>query len=188
MICSTDIITKGELMGIRTGNMNMSRANDYTEKYVTEGNTVRVVRAEAEPKRRRRISPEEQRRIVRLNREAQRTKTVSLNRPLSIMLMLSVAAVLFTGYNYLCLKSSIDAHMDNVKTLEARLENLRNENDELERSIDTSIDLNHVYDVAVNELGMVHANRNNIIQYDKTESEYVRQYEDIPSADTKQER
>ena len=176
-------------MGIRTGRPAVrSQSNTYREEYVTEGNTVRVVRTEEAVRKRHRISPEEQRRIVRLNREAERTASVSLNLPLSLLLMISVAIVLFTGYKYLCLKSSIDTHMDSVKTLETKLENLRNENDALERSIDTSIDLNHVYDVAVNELGMVHANRNNIIQYDKNESEYVRQYENIPSAGTKQER
>ena len=72
--------------------------------------------------------------------------------------------------------------MDNIKSLETRLDNLRTENDALERSIDTSVDLNYVYSVAVNELGMVRVGQGNIIQYDKTESEYVRQYEDLPAA------
>ena len=73
--------------------------------------------------------------------------------------------------------------MDSIKSLETTLDNLRTENDALERSIDTSIDLNYVYNVAVNELGMVRIGQGNIIQYDKTESEYVRQYEDIPAAE-----
>ena len=42
------------------------------------------------------------------------------------------------------------------------------------------MDLDHVYKVATEELGMVYANKNQILLYDKTESEYVRQYEDIP--------
>ena len=71
--------------------------------------------------------------------------------------------------------------MNSIKTLETRLDTLRTENDALEKSIDTSVDLNKVYEVATNELGMVRVGQDNIIQYDKTESEYVKQYEDIPT-------
>ena len=74
--------------------------------------------------------------------------------------------------------------MDNIKSMETRLERLRTENDALEQSIDNSVDLNYVYQVAVNELGMVHAGSDNVILYDKTESEYVRQYENIPNKPT----
>ena len=42
------------------------------------------------------------------------------------------------------------------------------------------MDLDYIYDVATKELGMVYANKDQILLYDKTESEYVRQYEDVP--------
>ena len=54
------------------------------------------------------------------------------------------------------------------------------ENDALETSINTSVDLNKIYEIATKELGMVYARKNQVLLYDKTESEYVRQYEDIP--------
>ena len=95
------------------------------------------------------------------------------------MLFLALTAVIYIIYNYLYLTASIDTHKDNIVSLETRLEQLKNENDALEQSIDTSVDLNYVYDVAINELGMVHAGENNTIRYDKTESGYVRQYESI---------
>ena len=38
----------------------------------------------------------------------------------------------------------------------------------------------YVYKVATEELGMVYANKDQVRLYNKTESEYVRQYEDIP--------
>ena len=50
----------------------------------------------------------------------------------------------------------------------------------LETSINTSIDLNEIYEIATKELGMVYAKKDQVLLYDKTESEYVRQYEDIP--------
>ena len=42
------------------------------------------------------------------------------------------------------------------------------------------MDLDYVYKVATEELGMVYANKDQVRLYNKTESEYVRQYEDIP--------
>ena len=47
-------------------------------------------------------------------------------------------------------------------------------------SINTSVDLDYVYQVATGELGMVRARESQILKYDKAESEYVRQNEDIP--------
>ena len=105
---------------------------------------------------------------------------LSIDLPFLLMLTAAVLATLFICFNYLRLNASIDARMDNIEHLEAQLENLKTENDALEQSIDTSVDLNYVYNVAVNELGMVHAGKDNIINYDKTESEYVRQNENIP--------
>ena len=54
------------------------------------------------------------------------------------------------------------------------------DNDALETRINTSIDLDNIYKIATEELGMVYANKDQVRMYNKTESEYVRQYEDIP--------
>ena len=81
---------------------------------------------------------------------------------------------------YLQLRSSITTRIGNIESLEQDVEALKAENDALETSINTYVDLDHIYDVATKELGMVYANKNQILLYDKTESEYVRQYEDIP--------
>ena len=40
--------------------------------------------------------------------------------------------------------------------------------------------LDNIYKIATEELGMVYANKDQVRMYNKTESEYVRQYEDIP--------
>ena len=50
----------------------------------------------------------------------------------------------------------------------------------METRINTSIDLDNIYKIATEELGMVYANKDQVRMYNKTESEYVRQYEDIP--------
>ena len=61
-----------------------------------------------------------------------------------------------------------------------KIENLKAQNDALETRIKTSVDLDYVYKVATEELGMVYANKDQVRLYNKTESEYVRQNENIP--------
>lgn len=160
-------------------NGKASNRMHYAGGYYTEGNTVRKI--EAFPARTRQ---ERQRQKTGAKQRPARQKAVrtglSIDLPFLFMLTVAVIATLVICFQYLCLTASIDAHMDQIEALETRLENLKTENDALEQSIDTSVDLNYVYDVAVNELGMIHAGKDNIISYDKTESEYVRQYEDIP--------
>lgn len=124
-------------------------------------------------------------RLRKVEPEAKRTlKALSgtISRPLTFLLVALVLLVLFFGFDYLRMSASIDEHMDNIKTLETRLETLKNQNDALEEGIDTSINLNEIYDQAVNRLGMVPAGEGSVITYDKTESEYVRQYDLIPSS------
>lgn len=104
----------------------------------------------------------------------------TLTLPLTVLLMGMVALVLYFGFDYLRLSASLDEHMDKIQTLESSLEALKNENDALEEDIDTSINLNEIYDEAVNRLGMVRADGDSVITYDKKESEYVIQYDDIP--------
>lgn len=70
--------------------------------------------------------------------------------------------------------------MDHIKELEQELDALRSENDITQTRINTSVDLDYVYQVATEELGMVYAGKDQVLMYHQTESEYVRQYEDIP--------
>ncbi len=71
--------------------------------------------------------------------------------------------------------------MDHIKELEQELDALRSENDITQTRINTSVDLDYVYQVATEELGMVYAGKDQVLMYHQTESEYVRQYEDIPT-------
>lgn len=162
---------------------SVRNGNRGTSAYYVEGTAVRAARPQLQPEPERRERRHKVRRLHPRYREAERTAFASLNLPLTLILVAAVSLSVFIGYRYLCLKSSLDTHMSNIKTLETTLDTMRTENDALEKSIDTSVDLNKVYEIATKELGMVRVGRDNIIQYDKTESEYVKQYEDIPSGE-----
>ena len=67
-----------------------------------------------------------------------------------------------------------------IISLESQYSELKLSNDDAYARAVSSVDLEEIRDIAINELGMVYANKDQILLYDKTESEYVRQYEDIP--------
>ena len=113
---------------------------------------------------------------IRRNQE----RAMYMDLPYVIMLTIASVFTLYLCINYLHVQSSITARMHHIEQMEAELEQLRAENDALETSINTSIDLNKIYEIATKELGMVYAKKDQVLLYDKTESEYVRQYEDIP--------
>lgn len=113
---------------------------------------------------------------VRRNQE----KALYMDGPYVFALTIAAIVTLFLCVNYLQAQASITARMNHIEELELTLEHLKSENDALQTRIDTYVDLDHVYKVATEELGMVYANKDQILLYNKTESEYVRQYEDIP--------
>lgn len=166
-------------MAARSSQAAARHTHSAYSAYYTDGSAARVLEPEYAPRQRKR--PRHTAEDKKAYREAPRSACVSINMPLTLLLVAAVAISVFVGYRYLCLKSSLDVHMTEIKTLETRLDTLRTENDALEKSIDTSVDLNEIYNIATTKLGMVRAGQGNIIQYDKTESEYVKQYEDIRS-------
>lgn len=149
----------------------------YRGAYV-QGNTVRKLEPSRVPVKR---TPDEERRPS-VNHNVRRNREKALHMDLPYVIMLTIAAVcsLCLCVNYLHVQTSITARIHNIASLEQKLEALKSENDALETSINTSIDLDHVYQVATEELGMVYANKDQVLLYKQTESEYVRQNEDIP--------
>lgn len=145
----------------------------YGNTAYVHGNTVRKAMPARTPDEVRRTSVNHR---VRRNRE----KALQMDLPYVLMLTAAVVCTLFICIKYLHLQSSITTNIHGIEVQEAKLEKLRTENNALEMSIKTSVDLDHVYKVATEELGMVYANKDQILHYDKTESEYVRQNEDIP--------
>lgn len=113
---------------------------------------------------------------VRRNQE----KALQMDFPYVFLLTIAAACALYICVNYLHVQSVMTARITNIESLEKQLEVVKSENDALETRINTSLDLERVYRIATEELGMVYASKKQVLLYDRTESEYVRQYEDIP--------
>ena len=115
--------------------------------------------------------------------DKKRIKEVSVQmHPIYLsLLIVALAVVLYLGYNYLSIDAKVITALKQIEKLEKDLDVLKNENDGLESSIKSfRPDLDYVYKVATEELGMVKADRSQIKTYTNSEKEYVRQYEDIP--------
>ena len=72
---------------------------------------------------------------------------------------------------YLNIQSSVQGNQAAVTQLQSQLNELTNENQEREVEINTSIDYELIYDTAVNELGMIYPDRDQVITYDSVVSE-----------------
>jgi hypothetical protein len=64
--------------------------------------------------------------------------------------------------------------------VESQITDLRADNDAHYKRITTSVDLNEIKDIAMNQLGMTYASEDQIIYYSVENSNYMDQYSDIP--------
>lgn len=151
----------------------------YRNEYNTyiEGNTVRKAAPERSYER---TVPKKQHRPVSAAVRRNRAKALYMDAPYVAALTIAAVCTLFLCINYIQLQSSITAKVKHIARVEQEIKNLKAENDALETRIKTSVDLDYVYKVATEELGMVYANKDQVRLYNKTESEYVRQNEGIP--------
>lgn len=120
------------------------------------------------------------------NRRPQRKPRVTRGIDFISMTFLTFAIVvtLYACFSYLEAHSE-DMQLDKqIVTLSNQLTKLKDKNDAVEASIRQEVDLEEVYRIAVSELGMVHPNNNETIPYNDSETGYVRQYKDIPDAET----
>ncbi|MDO5382302.1 MAG: cell division protein FtsL [Eubacteriales bacterium] len=147
------------------------------------GSAVRQLNT-AEPLKRpdRRKEIDEQERAERRRRARQIKRNSRVNFLYTIMLIGVATCAFFVCYQYLNLQSNVKTNSDKVIELQNNLNSLREDNDVYESSIKTSINYDEIYNTAVEELGMVYPDRGQVINYDSNESEYVRQYKDIPAA------
>ena len=98
------------------------------------------------------------------------------------VLVLTVAAVftLIMCVQYVQLQSEITYRLKNINQLETELNELVLQNNETDNRINSFIDLDYIYRVATQELGMRYANKNQIYKYNNSGAEYIRQYKEIP--------
>ena len=119
------------------------------------------------------VSQERQRQAQDRRIEENRARATRVGGVFTLLIAAAIGVMLFTCTNYVSLINAKSTNAGKISTLQI-------ENDQKELSIDTSIDYEYIYNVAVEELGMVYASEDQIINYKSGESEYVMQFKDIP--------
>ncbi len=148
-------------------------------EYEYEGNAARQLEQPVvEPRRRQPQRELPSKRQSHLNQE--RALQFRLIHMIPLTVALAIAAVLCI--QYMELQRTVALRLQNIAAYENQLKEMQLENDARELEIENSVDLNEIYRQAVEELGMVNPGKDQYIQYEKIESEYVRQYEDIPNS------
>ena len=68
-----------------------------------------------------------------------------------------------------------------IVSLESDINTLKSQNDALDYSINSFMDIEYITKVAMEELGMIRATEHQISFYNNTENEYMKQFKDIPT-------
>lgn len=110
----------------------------------------------------------------------QRLKAMPMNIGYVAVMIVALVIVCCVLMSYVKLQSDITNHITNISKLESELNELRLANDEAYTKIVSSVDLEEIKRIAVNELGMKYAKEGQVVQYTGEGNDFVRQYSDIP--------
>ena len=92
-------------------------------------------------------------------------------------------ALIATGIiliNYIGLQSDITNSVQHISALESELNDLKLANDEEYSRITSSVDLEEIKRIAIQELGMQYAEEGQVVTFASENSDYVKQMADIP--------
>lgn len=150
--------------------VNVRKTTYRTE---VQGNVVRKI--QAVPSR-----PEKVNGPVEVPKRNRRQEKNTLSIPYCIFLAVACVLTLSLGAYYLEQQALSTSSQKKIASLESELAELKKVNaDDLNR-IETSINLEEIRDIAINELGMVYATQENVVLYKNTSQNYVSQYDEVP--------
>ncbi len=142
-----------------------------------------VVSPEEERRSRRTVRPERRNRYeesVQNSPKVRNRYKIKIS-PLPVLVFaIAIAALLTSAFRYLEVQSDIIQTDKQIKAAQTRLADVEALNASLTAALDTEIDRNYIYTVAVAKLGMVYPDKNQVVYYEPAEEGYVRQLAAIP--------
>ena len=155
----------------RTANRN--RAVNNRNVYYVQGNAVRRLDVTREIERR---PVKKANNTARKNRE--RAKHMSAGYVMFLCIAMLVTGIILT--NYIGLQSDITNSVKHISSLEKQLNDLKLANAEEYSRITSSVNLEEIRRIAIQELGMQYAEEGQIIPFTSQTNDYVKQMADIP--------
>ena len=152
---------------------NEGRNISERQAYI-QGNAVKKL--QEVPKRKRQINKGNNTATKRITKQ----KSIAMNNLYVGAMIISIVMICIVLMSYIGLQSSITNHVNNISKLESELYELRLSNDEMYTKIISSVDLEEIKRIAVNELGMKYAKEGQVVTYSGEGNDYVRQYDSLP--------
>lgn len=152
--------------------------NVYKRKTYVYGSAARELAPERAPQR-------EERRSLSSRTLKNRQRVAKMNIQYVAFLAVATVATLMICIGYLKIRSEVDGRAGRIGRMEIQLKEAKAENNADYNRIMKSVNLEEIRRIALEELHMVYANEEQIVFYDSEESDYVRQYGEIPDAEKK---
>lgn len=153
--------------------VSVKRSRYQRQNYEYE-NTVRKLNTIPREEYRER---KELKQAIRKNRE----RASYMNFSYVLFLGMAVLATFYICISYLQLNAECTSRVDNINDMKIELNSIKDDNDEEYSRITSSVNLEEIKRIAIDELGMVYASKDQTALYKSQDSDYVRQYQDVPS-------
>lgn len=158
-----------------TNRQNAGSRNRSQYHYV-EGSAVRKLQSAPTGREYGRTKSQSQMRSVHKTK----VKPLPMNKGYIAVAAVAFVIVCSVLMGYVNLQSDITNRITNISKLESKLNEMKLANDETYTKIMSSVDLEEIKRIAVNELGMKYAKEGQVVQYTGEGNDYVRQYGAVP--------
>ncbi|MBE5931977.1 MAG: cell division protein FtsL [Lachnospiraceae bacterium] len=151
--------------------------------YYIDGSTVRKVEQAPSRKSNNEVHKKSSNKQTQQRRVSEKAQNaLAFNMGYTIFVTAAVLIMVFACIAVLYMESRISLQQANINELETQLEVIEEENAAYKLSLENMYTLDEIYDVATNELGMVYAEKGQIVYYESADEDYVKQYQDVPEA------
>lgn len=146
-------------------------------RYYEDGNTIRKLQSAPE----RRPRETKRRQIVHdRSEEAEVLVVGTISGKTVMMLAVLLLTSVLSCVTYLGVQSDIRERRAEIQSLENSINDIRTVNDSIEYDISSFIDIDYITKIATEQLGMVRASKEQIINYENGKNEFMEQYNDVP--------
>ena len=159
-------------------NIDNNKIRRYYSEYETIGNTARKLNIADAP-----YTDNDVKTATDIQKHRQPKLRHDMDLFTVLVLTAALVAAVYLCVGYLKVQSDIVQMKKHIITLESELENINDLNEVLCMKVNSAVDLEYIYDVAVNELGMVFSNENDVVNYTRSYNSFVRQYEVVERSD-----
>ncbi len=149
------------------------------EQYYVDGNTVRKLNTAPKQVPQRVPSAQPQKKVSTRTRRNQ-SRALSIQKGQALFLGIATALTLAACVYMLNLQATITSQNKNITALEEKLNLIVDNNEATASRLDGQVNLSEIYRIATEELGMVYAVKGQILLYEESNPDYVRQYKDVP--------